>query len=181
VNGSGLDQRVNLLGPQRVVAREGDRPHGVGRPQLDVDEEIDGAAGGGAGHGLEPHGGLEVAAAAQEVDHQLALAFEHHVALLARRRQRPARSDGDAALDLVLLDPAVAAHEDVPHPLVRQQRHDHRHAAARGPGGDRGPVAHGVQGLRQARDGAQRLADLVAGARLDEGVAEGGHRLQQRL
>ena len=99
----------------------------------------------------------------------------------ARGRQRPAGPDGDAPLDLVLPDRPVAVDEHVAHPVVGDQLHGQRHAAAgRGALADVGAVADGVQRLGEARDGADRLADPIARARLDERLADRRDRGEQR-
>ena len=122
------EHRVELVGGDGVVAGEGDRPERVGRAEANRDVEIE-RARGAPRPGVETDVGLEVAPAAQEVDDQLALALEHGDALGAGGRQRLARADGDAALDLVLLDSAVAADEHVAQAFVGEQRRRDDHAA----------------------------------------------------
>ena len=62
--------------------------------------------------------------------HARALLLQRGGPFGAHRRQRPARADGDAALDLVLADRPVAADEHVADAVVGDQLDDQGDAAA---------------------------------------------------
>ena len=153
----------------------------IRRPLVDGHVQIDGARVLVAGLPVQTDVRLEVALVAQEVEHARAFLLQRGGALGAGRRQRPPRADGDAPLDLVLADRPVARDEHVADAVVGEELDDQGDAAAaRGALRDGRAVADVVQRLGQPRDRAERLADAIAGTRLDERVADRGDRLQQR-
>ncbi len=172
------EHRIELVGGDGVVAGEGDGPERIGRAEANRDVEIE-RARGAPRPGVETDVCLEVAPAAQEVDDQLPLALQHGDPLGAGGRQRLAGADGDAALDLVLLDAAVAADEHVAQAFIGEQRRHEEHAARRRAGAEDGAVTDGIQRLHEPRDRPEGTPDPIARARLDEGVAEGGDREHQ--